>query len=128
MSKKKIIFDTDIGGDCDDAGALALLHRLCDLGEAELLATTHCFSSPYVAGCLDAINTYYGRQASVGINHAAYVEDGGKYAKALCEAFPNRYPSHTASDVQQKRLLRRKCPYNDYLEGMKFYEQFNRAF
>ena len=99
MSKKKIIFDTDIGGDCDDAGALALLHRLCDLGEAELLATTHCFSSPYVAGCLDAINTYYGRQASVGINHAAYVEDGGKYAKALCEAFPNRYPSHTASEV-----------------------------
>ena len=23
----KIIFDTDIGWDCDDAGALALLHR-----------------------------------------------------------------------------------------------------
>ena len=34
----KIIFDTDIGGDCDDAGALALIHRLCDKGEAELLA------------------------------------------------------------------------------------------
>lgn len=39
----KIIFDTDIGGDCDDAGALALLHRLCDMGEAELLAVTHCY-------------------------------------------------------------------------------------
>ena len=36
--KVKIIFDTDIGGDCDDAGALAMLHRLCDKGEAQLLA------------------------------------------------------------------------------------------
>ena len=41
----KIIFDTDIGGDCDDAGALALIHRLCDKGEAELLAVTHCSNS-----------------------------------------------------------------------------------
>ena len=28
----KIIFDTDIGGDCDDTGALAMLHHLCDMG------------------------------------------------------------------------------------------------
>ena len=40
MDKAKIIFDTDIGGDCDDAGTLAMLHRLCDKGEAELLAVT----------------------------------------------------------------------------------------
>ena len=89
---KKIILDTDIGSDCDDAGALALLHRLCDLGECELLATTHCYSSPYVAGCLDAINTYYGRSVPVGINRSIYREDGGKYAKALYDAFPHSYP------------------------------------
>ena len=46
----KIIFDTDIGWDCDDAGTLAMLHRLCDKGEAELLAVTHCFATPYLAG------------------------------------------------------------------------------
>ena len=57
----KIVFDTDIGGDCDDAGTLAMLHRLCDKGEAELLAVTHCYASPYVAGCIDAINKFYGR-------------------------------------------------------------------
>ena len=91
---KKIIFDTDIGGDCDDAGALALLHRLCDLGEAELLATTHCFATPYVAGCMDAINTYYGRQVPVGVNYAVTKPtDEGRYARALCEQCPNRYPA-----------------------------------
>ncbi len=89
---KKIILDTDIGGDCDDAGALALLHRLCELGECELLATTHCFSSPYVAGCLDAINSYYGRSVPVGINHQAWQNTEGKYDKALYSSFSHSYP------------------------------------
>lgn len=90
---KKIILDTDIGGDCDDAGALALLHRLCDLGECELLATTHCYSSPYVAGCLDAINTYFGRPVPVGINHSSWENKEGVYAKALYEKFPHIFPN-----------------------------------
>ncbi len=58
MKQKKpvsVIFDTDIGGDCDDAGALALLHRLCDLDEAELLTFTHCCSDHFKAGCISAI-------------------------------------------------------------------------
>ena len=65
----KIIFDTDLGGDCDDAGTLAMLHRLCDKGEAELLAVTHCYATPWNAGAIDAINRYYGREVPVGINY-----------------------------------------------------------
>lgn len=90
----KIIFDTDIGGDCDDAGTLAMLHRLCDKEEAELLAVTHCFATPYTAGCIDAINHFYGRVVPVGINYNDIREnDRGVYAGALCEEFPNRYPA-----------------------------------
>ena len=89
----KIIFDTDIGWDCDDAGALALLHRLCDAGEAELLATIHCYDHPYVAGCLDAINTHCGRPVPVGLNYAQPRNHPDTYARALDEAFPNRYPA-----------------------------------
>src|SRR5690606_29052446 len=33
----RVIFDTDLGPDADDAGALALLHALADRGEAEIL-------------------------------------------------------------------------------------------
>ncbi len=91
----KIIFDTDIGGDCDDAGALAMLHRLCDKGEAELLAVTHCFSTPYVAGCIDAINQFYGRVVPVGVNYEIRHEGRGTYAGALSEYCPNRYPPET---------------------------------
>jgi len=32
-----VIFDTDIGSDCDDAGALAVLHALADAGELKIL-------------------------------------------------------------------------------------------
>ena len=34
-----VIFDTDMGPDYDDVGALALLHALADSGEVRILAT-----------------------------------------------------------------------------------------
>src|ERR1035437_801616 len=57
-----IIFDTDMGSDVDDAGALAVLHKLVDHGEAEIAGVI--FSSgknKYGIGVCDAINTWYGR-------------------------------------------------------------------
>ena len=57
-----IIFDTDIGTDVDDAGALAILHILADRGEATILATMSANRNRWCAPALDVINTYYGRQ------------------------------------------------------------------
>ena len=57
----RVIFDTDLGFDCDDAGALALLHRLADYGEATLLATMSVVGDPQSAAALGVINGYYGR-------------------------------------------------------------------
>jgi hypothetical protein len=51
-----------MGSDCDDAGALAVLHALADAGEVRILGVI--FSSGknrYGVGTCDAINTYYGR-------------------------------------------------------------------
>ena len=56
-----IIFDTDIGTDVDDAGALAILHVLADRGEAEILATMSANQNRWCAPAIDVINTYYGR-------------------------------------------------------------------
>ena len=57
----KVIFDTDMYTDFDDAGALACLHALADAGECEILATVSntrdCMS---VAMC-EIVNAYYGR-------------------------------------------------------------------
>lgn len=62
FAQQKIIFDTDMGSDCDDAGALAVLHKLADKKEVEILGVI--FSSnanPYGIGVCAAINQYYGR-------------------------------------------------------------------
>lgn len=56
-----IIFDTDIGTDVDDAGALAILHVMADRGEARILATISANSNRWCAPALDTINTHYGR-------------------------------------------------------------------
>ncbi len=56
-----IIFDTDIGTDVDDAGALAILHVMADRGEAEILATVSANQNRWCAPAIDVINTYYGR-------------------------------------------------------------------
>ena len=60
MEKVKILFDTDMGADCDDAAALALALELMDAGECELLAVTHCTMCESAAGCIEAILKDYG--------------------------------------------------------------------
>jgi len=49
-----------MNGDCDDAGTLAMLHTLQDLGECNILAITTSWGGEVVPGAIDAINTYYG--------------------------------------------------------------------
>jgi inosine-uridine nucleoside N-ribohydrolase len=55
----RVIFDTDMWGDIDDALALAMLHSLQDRGEAELLAVTSSTDDPSTATFIDALDTFY---------------------------------------------------------------------
>ncbi|MFM9908198.1 MAG: nucleoside hydrolase [Chitinophagaceae bacterium] len=56
-----IIFDTDIGPDYDDIGALAMLHAMADSGECTILATIASNKHQYIAAVLDVMNTYFNR-------------------------------------------------------------------
>ena len=58
-SQVKIIFDTDIGGDADDLGALAMLHNFIDQGECDLLAIICWSTEQYAVPAIDAINRFY---------------------------------------------------------------------
>ena len=57
----KIIFDSDLGPDYDDVGALAFLHAMADSGKAEILATLSSNKHDLVIPCIEIINTYFGR-------------------------------------------------------------------
>lgn len=59
----RVIFDTDVGNDIDDALALAILHAFESRGEAKLLAVTITKDNPWAAAYADVVNTFYGRAA-----------------------------------------------------------------
>ncbi len=91
FAQTKIIFDADIDTDCDDAVALAILHKLSDKGEAEILATVVSKRYPYSAPCVEAINCYYGRpDIPIGAPKTKWANTGSrgsKYAKHIAEEF-----------------------------------------
>jgi inosine-uridine nucleoside N-ribohydrolase len=96
----RVIFDTDVGGDIDDAGALAVLHALANRGEVELLAmgvvNGHELAVPYV----DAVNTWYGRpDVPIGT-----IKDGAPFARdrymaPIVASYPHNLTKAEASDV-----------------------------
>lgn len=57
----RLIFDTDMGNDVDDALALAMIHALESRGEARLLAVTLTKDNRYAAPYVDLVNHFYGR-------------------------------------------------------------------
>lgn len=87
-----IIYDTDFGGDCDDAAALAVLHTLADRNEARILATISVTGKKYAPGGLDAINTYHGRpDIPIGAPEADVwsAPPPDRYAEFTAKNFPN---------------------------------------
>lgn len=56
-----IIYDTDMDLDCDDAGALAVLHALVDLGETEIMGVICDVPLDSSLKCAYIINKYYNR-------------------------------------------------------------------
>jgi len=90
----KIVYDTDIAGDVDDALALAMLHALADRGECSIEAVTVSKTHPQNGPMVDAINTFYGRpDLPIGVTKGNYPRDS-KYV-GLAEKTDNgvfRYP------------------------------------
>jgi len=54
----RMILDTDMDSDVDDAGALAMLHTLMDHQIIDLLGIIVTSDDPFAPSCTDAINHY----------------------------------------------------------------------
>lgn len=96
----KIILDTDMAADCDDLGAVAVLHSLANQGKADILGMVCNVSDTNSPRCLSAINTYYGRpnipigylnnngvSPTVGLpyynKYTDYIADTNNYARSF---------------------------------------------
>ncbi|MCX6321826.1 MAG: nucleoside hydrolase [Bacteroidia bacterium] len=107
----KIIFDTDLGPDYDDVGALAFLHAMADSGKAEILATVSSNKHKLVAPSIEIINTYFGRPGlAIGAPKKSGVNLGSSqhWADSIVAKYPHIIKSTNevtdAVDVYRKIL------------------------
>jgi hypothetical protein len=98
----KIIFDTDMHSDVDDAGALAVLHALADRGECNILAVMCSTKDPFSVSTIDAINTYYGRpNIPIGTIKGEGVLRKSNYTQGITSEFPHDLNFDDASEATQ---------------------------
>ena len=112
-----LIFDTDMDLDCDDAGALAVLHALMDLGEAEILGIVVDVPVEVSARCVMTINDYYNRiDIPVGLLEDDTFETGPKYElyRKTRKWMVNHRKNYTKAVVEQFS--------NDSIKNQKIWE------
>jgi pyrimidine-specific ribonucleoside hydrolase len=92
-----IIFDTDMGPDYDDVGAITILHAYADSGKARILATVASTKYPGVAGVLSVLNTYFKRpNLPIGVPRGKALElrDTQHWTDSLLANYPHAIKSN----------------------------------
>ena len=108
-----VIFDTDMGPDYDDVGALTILHALADSGEAKILATVSSNMYDNAVPCIEIINTYFKRpdiplgapRKGQNISDPRF-EEGGYWPEVLPAKYPHTVKS-TADAPDAVKVYRR---------------------
>lgn len=111
--KPRIIFDTDMGPDFDDVGAITVLHALAAKGECEILATVSSDSHASVAPTIEIFNQYFGKpNIPIGIASAkapgfiAHNNWNDSLVLHFLKKKPTEYPN--ALEVYRKVLARQE--------------------
>lgn len=105
----KVILDTDIAGDYDDVGAMAVLHNLADKKEVDILAVMSCNSFPTTVPTISVLNDYFGRpQIPIGVtkSKSPYMDCPQQWAEAIIAKYPHTIKSN--NDAPDAVLLYRK--------------------
>ena len=103
----RIIFDTDIGNDIDDALALAMLHAMESRGEAKLIGVTITKDHPNAAKFVDIVNTFYGRGTiPIGVVKNGKTPEDSAMLRIPVERKPP-YPMSTRAPEEATALLLR---------------------
>jgi inosine-uridine nucleoside N-ribohydrolase len=87
-----VIFDTDMGPDYDDVGAITLLHAFADSGKAKILATIASNKYEGVAAVLNLFNTYFHRpEIPIGVprGDAVNQRDAQHWTDSILAKYPH---------------------------------------
>ena len=106
-AQKPIIFDSDMGPDYDDVGAITLLHAYADSGYVRILATIASTRYPGVAGVMSVFNTYFGRPSiPIGLPGAdgLTLRDWQHWSDTLLAKYPHGSTSMDAVSLYRRLL------------------------
>ncbi|MBX9787374.1 MAG: nucleoside hydrolase [Pirellulales bacterium] len=97
----RVIFDTDMGNDIDDALALGVLHALASRAECQIEAVTISKDNRFAAPYVDLVNTFYGRpEIPIGVVREGATPEDSAYTRDTV----------LASDAGRPRWPRRLSP------------------
>jgi len=106
-----IIFDSDMGPDYDDVGAIALLHAFADTGYVKILATVASTKYEGVAAVFSVFNTYFKRPGLlIGVpkGKALELKDWQHWTDTLQAKYPHKIKKNEevpdAIEVYRKAL------------------------
>ncbi len=104
-----IIFDSDMGPDYDDVGAIAMLHAFADEGKANILATIASTKYENVAAVFSVFNTYFKRPnipVAVPKGEALELRDWQFWSDSVVKNYPHAINSN--KDVPDAVALYRR--------------------
>ncbi len=114
-SPTPVIFDTDMGPDYDDAGAITLLHAFADSGTINILATIASTKYEGVAAVLNVFNTYFKKpNLPIGVPSGYAVEqrDWQHWTDTLIANYPHRIKKNSEAEnavsLYRKLLAKQK--------------------
>jgi inosine-uridine nucleoside N-ribohydrolase len=106
-----VIFDSDMGPDYDDVGAITLLHAFADSGYINILATVASTKYEGVAAIFNVFNTYFKRPSTliaVPKGKALELKDGQHWTDTLLQKYPHKIQKNDdvpgATEVYRKVL------------------------
>ena len=106
-----VIFDSDMGPDYDDVGAIALLHAFADSGYIKILATVASTKYEGVAAVFNVLNTYFKRpDLLIGVpgSKALDLKDSQHWTDTLLLNYPHKIKRNdevlNATEVYRKSL------------------------
>ena len=106
-----VIFDSDMGPDYDDVGAITLLHAFADSGYINILGTVASTKYEGVAAVFNVLNTYFNRPGLlIGVpkGKALGLKDSQHWTDTLLLKYPHRIKKNaevlSATEVYRKSL------------------------
>lgn len=105
-----VIFDSDMGPDYDDVGAIAILHAFADSGKVKILATMASTKYDGVAAVFNVFNTYFNRpNLPIGVpkGEALTLRDWQHWSDTVIANYPHhiRHNDEVADAVALYRQL-----------------------